>query len=152
MCQPETVEQTVVADEPRIGSVAIKGNRDRCSRLSGRALGIAVVAINSDGEENNMQENSTKHSRDPDSLFPVSSELMTQLGNVINLHTDEHQIWLGAFYASLTTNSLLFIALFTTGKFPQNPLVILFIAMFGCSISLLLSTVQNRAQSYMEGC
>lgn len=77
-------------------------------------------------------------------------ELFAQLGNIINLHNDEHQTWLRMFFTSLTTNALLFIALFRTGDFPCNPFVARFIAFLGCLFTMMFSRVQNRALEYMN--
>jgi hypothetical protein len=97
-----------------------------------------------------MQEELKKSTEESKPLPKNRPDLLAQLANIISLHNDEHQTWISVFFASLTTNALLFIALFTTGDFPINPVVALCIAVFGCCVTLLLSRVQSRALLYMK--
>jgi hypothetical protein len=79
-----------------------------------------------------------------------NDELFRQLNNTIILRNEEHQTWLKILFMSLTTNSLLLLALFKDGKFPYAPTVGLIITAFGIFITIFLRIIQKRAFLTME--
>jgi hypothetical protein len=72
-----------------------------------------------------------------------------QLQNVISMRIDEHHTWVYIFITSLTTTSILLVALFNTGKFPPQSTGIV-ICFFGCFISVVLLYIQERALITMK--
>lgn len=72
-------------------------------------------------------------------------ELLNQLSNSITLRNQEHNIWVTTLFLSLTTSSLLLVALFNDGQLPKNSSIGVLITIFGSIITLFLLIVQQRA-------
>jgi hypothetical protein len=77
-------------------------------------------------------------------------EFFKQLNNAVVLRNEEHQTWLKILFASLTTNSLLLIALFKDGTFPSNSTIGIIITAFGILITFFLAIIQRRAYLTMK--
>jgi hypothetical protein len=69
--------------------------------------------------------------------------LLAQLENAIALRNHEHQTWLNIFFASFSTTSLLFVALFSGD--PKATWEILLIASFAIFITIRFQAIQKRA-------
>jgi hypothetical protein len=69
--------------------------------------------------------------------------LLHQLENAIALRNHEHQTWLNIFFASFSTTSLLFVALFSGDK--RDFWEVLVISVFGILITLRFKGIQERA-------
>lgn len=66
-----------------------------------------------------------------------------QISNAIELRNHEHQTWLNIFYASFSTTSLLFVALFSGNQ--RQLWEVLIIASFGIFITVYFKRIQQRA-------
>lgn len=75
-------------------------------------------------------------------------QLLHQLESIVGLRNHEHQTWLNFFFASFSTTSLLFVALFS-GEAPEYWEVIT-IAAFGIFLTIRFHTLQDRAFQTMR--
>jgi hypothetical protein len=76
-------------------------------------------------------------------------ELFELLQNSITLRNQEHNTWINTLFMSLTTNSLLLIALFKDGKFPDDSSIGIIISAFGILLTIFLLSVHKRAMKTM---
>lgn len=85
----------------------------------------------------------------PRSLPPLCrSELWSQLSNVVQLRSSQDQVLWTIFGAFWAANSILLVALFQTGKFP-DPWVGIVVAAVGAALSLFWIFIQRRALHHL---
>lgn len=73
-----------------------------------------------------------------------------QLSNAISLRSSEDQVLWSIFGTFWAANAILLVALFTTGKLPNDPDVGLVIALVGVIISLAWDKIQRRALGHVK--
>jgi len=76
-------------------------------------------------------------------------EMWNQLTNAINLRSSQDQVLWTIFGAFWATSAILLVALFTTGKLPENPVVGIAVASVGAAISLAWHFIQKRALGHV---
>lgn len=76
--------------------------------------------------------------------------LCNQLKNAINLYTSQNLVLWTIFSIFWAANAILLGALFTTGKFPRNPMVGVIISSVGVVMSLVWKIMQGRALKHIN--
>ena len=94
-----------------------------------------------------MNQKSQGHASSPRDL--KDSELWIQLQNAINLRSSQDQVLWSIFGVFWAANAILLVALFATGKFPSNPIVIPLIACLGIALCYVWYAIQKRALGHI---
>ncbi|MBU4259582.1 MAG: hypothetical protein KKI12_09105 [Proteobacteria bacterium] len=76
-------------------------------------------------------------------------EKWAQLANAISLRSSQDQVMWNIFGVFWGANAILLVALFTTGKMPEEPVGIV-VSIVGTALSVVWHIMQNRACGHLE--
>lgn len=77
------------------------------------------------------------------------AEIWNQLSNTINLRSSQDQVLWSIFGTFWAANAILLVALFTTGKLPESPIVGIVVSIVGVILSFTWHIIQKRALAYI---